>query len=281
MDGQNTPFPVVVNRDVGGLTVQEIQAVDYPFFVDIRQDGMELKSPILANVPAVTLNWASPLTLALPDDSPLEATVLLRSTEAAWLRTDPTIQPDFQLYPELGFPVEGEQSARTLAVSLQGDFTSYFAGKAAPSAADPSNPEAAPSPSTQAVLQASASPGRLVVIGSAEFLDDFVLDLSSRIVQDRYLNNLTFVQNAIDWAVEDLELLSIRSRGTFTRVLAPLEQEQQTAWEVGNYAAALALLLAVYLAWQARRRGEQPLVLVPDETLIADAAQPGQEVSHD
>lgn len=278
MDGQNTPFPVVVNRDVGGFTVQEIQAVDYPFFVDIRQDGMELKSPILANVPAVTLNWASPLTVALPDDSPLEATVLLRSTDAAWLRTDTTIQPDFQLYPELGFPVEGAQAARTLAVSLQGDFTSYFDGKSAPlPPTDPTDPAATASQPIQAVIPASAAPGRLVVIGSAEFLDDFVLDLSSRITQDRYLNNLTFVQNAVDWAVEDLELLSIRSRGSFTRVLAPLEQEQQTLWEFGNYAAALALLLGVYLAWQARRRSEQPLALIP----AAGDIQPGQEVSHD
>jgi len=30
MDSQNEPFPVSVNREVSGMTVQEIQAINYP-----------------------------------------------------------------------------------------------------------------------------------------------------------------------------------------------------------------------------------------------------------
>ncbi|MEJ2748366.1 MAG: GldG family protein [Anaerolineae bacterium] len=41
MDTQNQPFPVPVVRQVGNAQVQEIQAVNYPFFVDIRPDGMD------------------------------------------------------------------------------------------------------------------------------------------------------------------------------------------------------------------------------------------------
>jgi ABC-2 type transport system permease protein len=36
LDPQNEPFPVQVARNVSGMTVQEIQAINFPFFPDIR-----------------------------------------------------------------------------------------------------------------------------------------------------------------------------------------------------------------------------------------------------
>ncbi len=63
MDPQNEPFPVQVARQVGGTTVQEIQAINYPFFVDVRSGGMDQTSPIVSSLSAVTINWASPITL--------------------------------------------------------------------------------------------------------------------------------------------------------------------------------------------------------------------------
>jgi ABC-2 type transport system permease protein len=261
---------LTVSRDVGGLQVQEIQAVDYPFFVDIRTDGMNLESPILANVPAVTLNWVSPLELLGDEDEIHQAEVLLNSSPLSWLRTSPDIQPNFQVYPELGFPVEGETESHTLAVSVQDNFESYFKGKPSPltaAGAEPTDEDAQTEPAPEAaqspVLESSLGTGRLVVIGSAEFLDDFVLDLSSRITQDRYLNNLTFLQNAVDWSVEDLDLLSIRARGTYTRLLEPLEENDQTFWEVLNYIVALVAVIGIYIYWRYRRQNEKPLELTP------------------
>lgn len=269
LDRQNMPFPVTVSRNVGGLQVQEIQAIDYPFFVDIRSDGMNLQSPILANVPAVTLNWGSSLELVQSDSETRQAEVLLNSSPLSWLRTNSDIQPNFQLYPEMGFPVEGEQQSHVMAVSVQDTFESFFKGKPSPLAvpanaagesglAEPT-PEAAQSP----VLESSLGNARLVIISSAEFVDDFVLELSSRISQDRYLNNLTFLQNAVDWSVEDLDLLSIRARGTYTRLLEPLEEGEQTTWEVVNYIVALAAVIGIYFYWRIRRQNEKPLELIP------------------
>ncbi|MCB0183388.1 MAG: hypothetical protein KDE31_03950, partial [Caldilineaceae bacterium] len=95
----------------------------------------------------------------------------------------------------------------------------------------------------------------------AEFLDDFVLRISSQIVQDQILNNLQFAQNAVDWAVEDTDLLTIRSRGTFTRLLDPMTESEQARWEFGNYAVALLALLVIAGFWYVRRRNEQPMEL--------------------
>ena len=66
MDEQNEPFPSTVERNVGGMVVRELQALNYPFFVDIRSDGMDKTSPIVSQLNAVTLNWASPVILDRP-----------------------------------------------------------------------------------------------------------------------------------------------------------------------------------------------------------------------
>ncbi len=104
-----------------------------------------------------------------------------------------------------------------------------------------------------------------MVIGSGEFVDDVILQLSSRVSQDRYLNNLQFMQNAVDWSVEDLDLLTIRSRGTTTRVLRPMEQREQSTLEIVNYVVALAALIGIGGLWYTRRRNERPIELVQVE----------------
>jgi ABC-2 type transport system permease protein len=272
MDPQNEPFPTFVQRNVGGLVVQEVQAINYPFFPDVRPDAMDNQSPIVARLAAVTMNWVSPVTLDAQKNAGRETSVLLRSSDRSWLRVDSDIQPNFALYPGLGFPVTGEQTSHPLAVSAQGVFESYFKDRPSPfQSGDIDSTETGPS------LQPTPTPGpvqpvstigrspataRLVVIGSGEFVDDVVLRISSNLTRDRYLNNLQFMQNAVDWAVEDLDLLSIRARGTLTRVLKPMEPNEQTLWEALNYGIALAALVGIGVLWRVRRRSEQPMELV-------------------
>ncbi|MEZ4682298.1 MAG: hypothetical protein R2932_49645 [Caldilineaceae bacterium] len=111
------------------------------------------------------------------------------------------------------------------------------------------------------VLTKSPASARLVVFGSAEFLDDFVLRLSSQLIQDQVRNNLQLAQNAVDWSVEDTDLLTIRSRGTYTRLLDPLTESEQSGWEFGNYIVALLALVLTAGLWYVRRRNEQPMEL--------------------
>lgn len=278
MDPQNEPFPVQVNRNVGGLQVQEIQAMNYPFFVDVRPDGMDRQSPILANLPAVTLNWASPVVVDEAKNKSRTVTTLLKSSAGSWLRTDTNIQPDTNSYPDLGFPVEGEQKSYPLAVSVQGVFESYFKGKpspltAAPEAGQAAGTEPQPAPTTEVnaigTIENSPDTARLVVIGSAEFLNDVVFQLSSNLTRDRYLNTLQFMQNTVDWSVEDLDLLGIRSRGTSARVLNPLTESQQSFWEGANYVLALLALVGLGLIWRWRRQNEQPMELVPQPASVS------------
>ena len=116
-----------------------------------------------------------------------------------------------------------------------------------------------------------------MVIGSAEFIDDAVLETSMQLSQDRYLNSLQFMQNAVDWSVEDEDLLSIRSRGTYARLLDPLEKEQQSFWEVMNYAGVLVALAVIGGVWTLRRRSERPMELVEPEDAEPQPEDTGEE----
>jgi len=194
--------------------------------------------------------------------------MLLRSSDQSWLTEDTNIQPDFESYPEQGFAVGEEPASYPLAVSIIGVFESHYKGQPAPTASSTTEAEqvegdSAETQSQNVVVEQSPDTARLVVIGSAGFVDDFALELSARLTQDYYLNNLQFVQNAVDWAVEDEDLLGIRSRGTTTRILNPLTDQQRTNWEITVMIVEVALLVLVFLYWQMRKRNEQPLQLLP------------------
>ncbi len=278
MDPQNEPFPVVINRNLNGLPVQEIQAINYPFFVDIRPDGMDKGNPIVSGMSAVTLNWASPVVVDKNKNAARTVTTLLKSSAKSWLRTDTDIQPDLKQYPNLGFPVEGEQKSYPLAVAIQGSFESYFKGKESPlqasTTANGGDQTATPQPtSAVGVIESSPDTARLVVVGSAEFLDDTIFDISSRLTRDRYRNSLQFAQNTVDWSVEDLDLLNIRARGAQSHILKPLTESQQSFWEGANYLVALLALVAFGIIWNTHRRNEQPMELLPQEEIVEQEAR--------
>jgi len=260
LDPQNEPFPVPVVRQVGDYQVEEIQSLDYPFFVDVRSDGMAADNPIVSNLPAVTVNFASPITLDEARNAAREVQVLLRSSPASWTQTELNIQPNFELYPQAGFPVGDQPQSYVLAVAVQGTFESAFKGKPAPSAGGEEGGET--SQQSTGVIEMSPDTARLVVVGSGEFLDDIIFRISSALTQDRYLNSLQFLQNAVSWSTEDLDLLSIRSRGTYARVLRPMSEREQSLWEGANYVLALLALVVIGVVWNLRTRNEVPMELV-------------------
>jgi len=276
-DLQNEPFPIPVSRDVGGFMVDEIQQMAYPFFVDVRPDGMDRTNPMVASLAAVTMNWASPLEIDPDRNKGRQVSVLLRSSRYSWLYEGSSIQPDFDRYPDLGFPVDPSRESRPLAIAVQGVLPSYFADRPDPrqeKAKDDGDPEegrpevigAEEKPKGPAVpplpiLGQSSESARLVVVGSAEFVNDLILTMGRSMGQDRYLNSLEFLQNAIDWCTEDEGLLAIRSRGAHARLLKPMSRGQQIFFEWLNYGLALAALVALSIYGSWRRKHEAPMAL--------------------
>jgi len=249
MDLQNEGIPVPVERNLGGFTVREIQNVSYPFFVDVRQDGIATGTPVGAGLPSMTVPFASPVTVVSPkteeeEDAPdREVTALLQSSPNAWTTTDTNVQPDFTQYPDDGFPVEDERSRFDLAVTVTGTFESAF------------EDEEAPIEGTT-VLQQSPETTRLAVLGSNSMVNDMVLQLSRQAQ-----TNLQLAQNLVDWGVEDTDLLSIRSRSTYARTLVPMNADERARYEYLNYGIAFVGLIAIVLVTAGQRRQLKPIEL--------------------
>ena len=251
MDPQNEVFPTTVQSG----SIVQIRAIDYPYFVDVRRDGMARTHPITSSLEAVTLNWASPLAVDGALAAGRQVEVLLHSTAGAWTTEEPTAQPDFGRYPDGGFARGDDRQEWPLAVAVTGRFPSAFAESGPPDAGAPEGGAA----SRRSVIDASPHDTRLVVFGSGEFLNDTIMSLSASLHGDRYVNSLLVLQNAVDWAVEDLDLLGIRSEGAVTRLLLPIDDAAERAWEVINYVVVALLLGAVGVVWWMRRRGERPM----------------------
>lgn len=272
LDPQNTPFPIPVERRVGNFVVQEIQSLAYPYFPDIREDGMDPTSGLTAGLGQVTLNWASPLEIDADKNRERRVIRLLQSSTDAWTSPSADIQPDFS-HGELGFPEGDKRGRQLLAAVVEGRFESYFKGKPSPLLKDPKAAESAKpdqdkqtededapppekaSPQVSGVIDGSPASARLMLVGSGSFLSDAALDLASGATQTRYMKPVQLVENAIDWSLEDRSLLALRGRGQFSRLLEPMGQGAEMFWEYFNYVLALLGLLTVYaLERRARAR---------------------------
>ncbi|MBN1487037.1 MAG: Gldg family protein [Anaerolineae bacterium] len=265
LDPVNEPFPMPTVREVAGIQVQELMAIDYPMFVNVQPSTMASGNPIVSNLSSVTLNWVSPVIVDQEQNAGRTVDVLLSSSEGAWTTTDSNIQPDFDLYPEYGFPVGEDQKSYPLAVAIQGSFESAFKDKPSPfeesdESSDDTAAAASEAPATGTIAN-SPDTARLVVIGSGEFLDDVVFNLSATLTGERYMNSITLVQNAVAWSTEDLDLLNIRSRGTSARLLPIMDESMQRFWERVNYGLAVVALIVLGFIWNTWSKKEQPMEL--------------------
>jgi len=269
LDPQNAAFPIPVDRRIGGFVVRETRLVDYPYFVDIRGEGIERESGLATGINQVTMTWPSPITLDGKKNEGRKVIRLLQSSEGAWSADSLDIQPDFRAHGRLGFPVGGEQGRQLLAVAVEGRFESFFKDKPSPLAAGEDEADAAKAsdkkpkeadgdkakaPVITRVIDHSPESARIILFASNSFLSDEMLDLAASGLGTRYLKPVQLVENAIDWSLEDRGLLAIRGRAHFSRILDPMDRETQMFWEYLNYGLALFGLLLIALL---RRRSNQ------------------------
>ena len=271
LDPQNAAFPIPVDRRVGGFVVQETQLVSYPYFVDIRGEGLAKESGLTAGLDQVTLTWASPITLDEQKNQGRKLVRLLESTDQAWTSDSLNIQPDFRAHGKLGFAPGKERGKQLLGIAVEGRFESFFKDKPSPLATQKEAAETQTNPAEdedgqdpEAKSEASAEPAkkepvitrvidrspesaRIILFASNSFLTDEMLDLAAAGLGTRYLKPVDLVANAVDWSLEDRGLLAIRGRAQFSRTLDPLDRDTQMFWEYLNYGLALLGLVVVWL----------------------------------
>lgn len=272
LDPQNAAFPVPVERQAGAYSIRETHLLNYPYFIDIRGDGMHRGSGLLTGIDQLSMTWASPIQVDAEKNKGRQVVRLLESSKGSWLSDSLNIQPDFDRFGQAGFAQGKSAGRQLLAVLVEGSFDSWFKGKTSPlleeahkqqvdkdkkqQGADPANPEenkVAEEKQPEVigrVVERSPDSSRIIVMASNSFLADTSLDLASGAGGARYLNPLQLVANAVDWSLEDRDLLSIRGRGHFARTLLPIDKEGRMLWEYLNYGMAGLGLLMV---WGLRR----------------------------
>jgi ABC-2 type transport system permease protein len=256
MDPRNAAFPVPVTRRVGTFSFQEIRMLDYPYFVDVREDGMNQDVPVTADLPQLTVAWASPLEIDQESNAGRKVTTLLHSSPASWVSTSLDVMPRVSQGAQSPFLPGEERKSSLLGAVVEGRFDSYFAGKESPLlASDESGQEdteaekeadAEGAGVISGVIERSPESARLIVFPSNEFLADQNLRLIGSAEGTVYVNPLQLMSNAVDWSLEDSGLLAIRSRGHFNRTLPPMAEGDQMVWEYLNYALALAGVLLLF-----------------------------------
>jgi len=277
LDTKSGSLPIPEERNIGGIVLNEIQLVKYPYIVDLRGADLNRKSPITRSLGQVYAPWAGAIDVDAKANQGRKLTVLLHSSSSSWLADSPTLMPDYTQYPNLGFPPGTAQEPHALAVMLQGRFESAFKGKPSPLEAPPPPPAAAPAKTPKGagaakgsgaakpaapppaapitgIIDHSPDSARLILVASTTMFDDQIGNLISQTLGTRYLKGQQFVQNVVDWSLEDQGLLSIRSRDRFARTLVPMSRNTEELWEYLNYGLALGGLVLIWLFSRRRRR---------------------------
>jgi ABC-2 type transport system permease protein len=281
LDPQNAALPVPVPRQVGMLTLNEIQMMPYPHFPDVRRDGLSQDNPVTAALGQLTMNWASPLTVDAEKNKAREVSELVRSSPDSWTSAELNVLPDYEQFPE-GFQAGDERASQLLAAAVKGSFESFFKGKDSPllepeaasetgAETDTAGPDESIPPDEAAaedeaddkptvvssVIERSSDSARIILLGSNEFATDTAIDLASQGQGTLYTAPLEFMQNVVDWALDDQGLMSIRSRAQFARTLEPMSHGSQLFWEYLNYLLAMLGLVAVWAWRRAKARRKQ------------------------
>lgn len=271
LDSKNTKFPVPTSRRVGRFTFQEIQMLDYPYFIDVRDARLNQEFSPLSALPQVTLAWAAPIEVDEQANQARQITTLMRSSSNAWRSSSLSVTPQAGAGSVNPFSTDGELRSHSLAVMIEGRFNSFFEEvPPPPEAAEDAEPEGDATQTERVdeyptgVIKRSPESARLIVIGSDASFNNEVLGVLSSAGGSVYTNSTQMIVNLVEWAAEDLTLLSIRGRGHFNRTLPPFEENEQQKWEYVNYGVAVvmvALCVLLNVLRRAYRRRHQLLWL--------------------
>jgi ABC-2 type transport system permease protein len=293
LDQQSGGLPIPVQRDVGGYSVDEVELAQYPYIVDVRGRGLNATSAITDSLGQIDVPWAAPLLVDASRNHGRRVTDLLQSSARSWISDSNNLMPDYEQYPEEGFAVHKPDGAQRLAVMVEGQFDSMFAdkpspllppptppapdksaarqvkapgnappapaktspaGKGAAASAAPAATPPPPKPEIDRVIAHSPESARLILLGSSAMLSDQAIRLIGESFGTTYTKPTEFVQNVVEWSLEDQGLLSIRGREHFARTLMPLSRRAQSTWEYLNYAAVLGALALIWMLNRRRRR---------------------------
>jgi len=222
--GVEVPAELVWDRNANFLSIAGVGRTQYPFWINVDEDGMERSVPVAGRLPGMDLFWAHPL-LGEPVDG-VTRTALVRSSPDSWL-----VSPSDALETggaelnargvELAASGPGER--RELVAFLSGAFPSAFArsngGDGAPAPRDAvadamwreardaalreqREPPPRPGGTTDEPVLSGERGGAVVVAGDADWI------ASGKFMTSR---NRLFFENVVDWMLLEEDLVELRA----------------------------------------------------------------------
>lgn len=245
-----------VRTPLGNLPMS--MPVPYPGWPHFGVEQIDEDHPILFRLPGLTLLWPSAVRVSrdVASNEGLRARVLVRTTDQAWDQTD-----NFDIDPahedQQWMSVREEAHSRgtfPIVVELSGNFRSHWAGQSPPDGADAAGEdEEAPEH-----LDESRAPGRILVVGDADFLQPVWVGSQRR---PRFTqSNITFMMNTLDWLAEDEDLIEVRAKRLEDPSLPEMTDSKRELIKWGNILAWPTLfLLFGLLRWSMRKRAREQL----------------------
>jgi ABC-2 type transport system permease protein len=250
LDEHSAAFPTPVARQSGDYEFTDVQMLDYPYFLDLRPGGLDREHPVTSNLPQLTMAWASPISRT--PGVGFEVTRLLTSSADSWLSDSADIMPG----SALASARDQLNTPQTVGIAVQGRFESYFSER--PQALDKGAGDTPLESSiAHGLIEHSVESARIILYSSNDFMDDQVLNGVVAAAGNQYLGPIELLMNTLDWALQDDQLLKVRSRAHFNRTLPPMERKAQAIIEYLNYGLAVlwvALLGLVHWLRKISRR---------------------------
>ena len=210
MDEENTSLPLQVLRQAGEFSFYEVQMVDYPYFVDIRNQGFVAKGPMVYGLQSLTYAWGSPIAVDESLNENRSVQEILRSTDSSWLASYPDVAPRYRQDGSSAYSPGLDQQSSVLAVSIQGKFTSFFEESPGLVAAR----EQAARDAEEAEAQAEEEMEEDTELSDEEVLDDleqFATEQSGEEEEIAEVDNLGVVASVIERSPESARLILIGS----------------------------------------------------------------------
>lgn len=255
LDDRNTPYPLPVIRDLGGMQLRSIESVPYPYFIRADGDSIDRKNPIVGRLESVSLFWATPLKIK--EKKGLRARVLIRSSRKAWIKEGlGDVTPTLNEKGGKGYTIPEKTRRHPLAVTLEGTIDSYFKNRPIPPPPKPApgrGKKKAPEVKSATAKLTRSAPFRMVVVGDA----DAVSDLGISLLGGHYQFNTQFAMNLIDWTLAEEDMIQIRSRGVSQRLLKKMKKSSKITIEAANYIIVLLLIILagiIRLTTRAKRK---------------------------
>lgn len=198
------PFPLVTNMDPDHLIVKGIDSFTLPFV-----SSLELKPTVI-------------------EQNKLNATVIARSSEYAWLQ-----KQFFMLSPQFMEPPKNPADYQQvdLAVAITGTFPSAFTKDTVPEG--------------KSGLIEQAQPARLFVAGSSDFLTNDFID------PRRGSQLVDVTQNIVDWTAQDAALIEIRSKGLSSAAIGDISDLARQSIKYFNLIGLpILVILAGLVMWR-------------------------------